>query len=237
MANPYEEYFTSVADAIRARFGLTRKIYLSEFAHIINPDDYQLIEMDAYETYESYMGKVLTATSEAIRSYSGSTTAIYGKDIPNAIRNLVVVNYGSLTYASQSNVTWTSKPSVPSVSISQKSYTLTWEYTWSHSSYDKYKINSVTITPNNSSVYNPAYGSNIKSRPYGNDVVDSLYIRCSYSKTVDLSGLISNMQSWGAPESEILAEMRSELNSQISSVNQLAGTFSFNIGYYGGTYV
>lgn len=237
MANPYEEYFTSVADAIRARFGLTRKIYLSEFAHIINPDKYQLIEMDAYETYESYMGKVLTATSEAIRSYSGSSTLIYGKDIPNAIRNLTLVSYGSYTTASQSNVTWTSKPSMPSVSLSQTSYTLSWEYYWSHSSYDKYKVYTVSITPNNSSIYNPAHGSNIRTRPYGSDVSDSLVIRCSYSKTVDLSGLISNMQSWGAPESEILAEMRSELSSEISSVNNGAGTFSFNIGYYGGTYV
>lgn len=235
MANPYEEYFTSVTDAIRARFGLTRKVYLSEFAHIIN-SSYPLVEMDAYETYDSYIGKVLTMTSEAIRSHSGSSTPIYGKDIPNAIRNLTLVSYGSYTTASQSNVTWTSKPSVPSVSISKTSYTLTWEYYWSHTSYDKYKINSVSITPNNSSIYNPAHGSNIRTRPYGGDVEDSLVIRCAYSKTVDLSSLISNMQSLGVPEGEILGEMQSELNSQISSVNQLAGTFSFSIGYYPGTY-
>ena len=234
MANPYEEYFTSVTDAIRARFGLTRKIYLSEFAHIINPD-YPLIEMDAYETFDSYIGKVLTMTSEAIRSYSGSTTPILGKDILDRIRNLTIINYGSYTTASQSNVTWTSKPSIPSVSISKKSYTLNWEYYWSHTSYDKYKINSVSITPNSSSIYNPAYGSNIRTRPYGGDVEDSLVIRCAYSKTVDLSGLISNMQSLGAPESEILSEIQSELASEISSVNN-GGTFSFSIGYYPGTY-
>ena len=235
MANPYTEYFTDIANAIREKFKITGGLKLSQFANKID-SSFPLIEYTNYDSIQDYIDRVLSATADAIKSQRGNSTALYGREIPDAILNLTIIDYGSYTTASQSNVTWTSKPSVPSVSVSQKSYTLTWEYTWSHSSYDKYKINSVSITPNNSSVYNPAYGSNIKSRPYGGDVSSSLYIRCSYSRTVDLSGLISNMQSLGAPTDEILSEMRSELSSAISSVNSLAGTFSFSIGYYPGTY-
>lgn len=228
--------FTEVANAIRERFGISGLITPLQFGNKINPNT-PVLSIGTNYSFDAVMDMIWDNTADAIKERGGASGLIEPNDMPTVIRNLTIISYGGLTSISQSNVTWTSKPSVPSVSISQKSYTLTWEYTWSHSSYDKYKINSVTITPNNSSVYNPAYGSNIKSRPYGNDVVDSLYIRCSYSRTVDLSGLISNMQSLGAPTDEILSEMRSELSSAISSVNQLAGTFSFSIGYYGGTYV
>lgn len=229
----FTEYFTDIANAIRERFGLSREIYINEFANLINGGS--LIEIDQYDTYYSYIGKVLTATADAIKSYIGSSAPILGADIPKVIRNLKLINYGSLQYATQSNVTWTSKPSVPSVSISKKSYTLTWEYYWSHTSYDSYKIDTVSITPHSTSIYNPA--KNLKDRLYGGDVVDDLEVRCSLTRTIDLSGLINNMQSLGAPESEILAEMSRELNSAIGDVNSLAGTFSFKIGYYGGTYI
>lgn len=236
MANPYTEYFTDIANAIREKFKISGGLKISQFANKID-SSFPIIEYTNFDSMQDYIDRVLSAVADAIRSQRGNSTSLYGREIPDAIRNLRTVSYGSYTTASQSNVTWTSKPSMPSVSLSQTSYTLSWEYYWSHSSYDKYKIYTVSITPNNNSIYNPAHGSNIRTRPYGGDVEDSLVIRCSYSKTVDLSGLISNMQSWGAPESEILAEMQSELSSEISSVNNGAGTFSFNIGYYGGTYI
>jgi hypothetical protein len=186
---------------------------------------------------QDYIDRVLSVVADAIRSQRGNSTALYGREIPDAIRNLRPISYGDYATLGQSNVTWTSKPSMPSVSISQTSYTLSWEYYWSHNSYDKYKVYTVSITPNKSSIYNPAHGSNIKSRPYSSEVTDSLVIWCAYSTTLDLSGLISTMQSLGASDDEILEQMQSELANQISSVNDLGGTFSFNIGYYGGTYI
>lgn len=228
--------FTNVANAIRERFGISGLITPLQFGNKINPST-PVLSIGTNYSFDAVMDMIWDNTANAIKERGGISGLIEPNDMPTVIRNLRILSYGGLTTASQSNVTWTSKPSVPSVSISQKSYTLNWEYYWSHTSYDKYKINSVSITPNNSSVYNPAYGSNIRVRPFGGDVEDSLVIRCAYSRTVDLSGLISNMQSLGAPEGEILGEMQSELYSEISTVNNLAGTFNFTIGYYGGTYV
>ncbi len=227
--------FTNVANAIRERFGISGLITPLQFGNKINPNT-PVLSIGTTYSFDAVMDMIWDNTADAIRERGGISGIIEPNDMPTVIKNLRIISYGGLTTASQSNVTWTSKPSVPSVSISKTSYTLTWEYYWSHSSYDKYKVNSVSITPNNTSVYNPAYSSNIKTRPYGNDISDSLVIRCSYSTTVDLSGLISTLQSYGAPESEILAEMQKELSYEISSVNDLAGTFSFTIGYYGGTY-
>ena len=227
--------FTNVANAIRERFGISGLITPLQFGNKINSNT-PVLSIGTTFSFDVVMDMIWDNTANAIKKRGGISGLIEPNDMPTVIRNLRILSYGSYTTASQSNVTWTSKPSVPSVSISQKSYTLSWEYYWSHSSYDKYDVYTVSITPNKSSIYNPAHGSNIKSRPYGGEVTDSLVIRCAYSKTVDLSGLISNMQSWGASESEILAEMQSELASEISSVNNGAGTFSFNIGYYPGTY-
>ena len=82
MANPYEEYFKSIADAIREKFKISGNIYLSQFANKIN-SSYPLMPMTELDTYDGYIGRVLTATSEAIRSYSGSTTAFTAKTLPS----------------------------------------------------------------------------------------------------------------------------------------------------------
>jgi hypothetical protein len=226
--------FTNIANAIRSRFGISGTITPLQFGNKINPST-PVLSTNSYISFDVAMAMILENTADAIRARGGTSAKIAPNDMPTAIQDIKILQYGDLTTISQNNVTWTSKPSMPTVSTSKTSYTLSWEYYWIHSSYDRYKVNSVTITPNSNSVYNPAFSSNIKNRPYGGDISSSLVLRCSYSKTVNFSGLISNMQ--GAPESEIVAEMESELRSEMSSVNDLGGNFSFSISYYAGTYV
>lgn len=237
MANSYNEYFKSIADAIRERFNTTDVIWLSEFANRIDKD-FPVTPITESDTFQSYIDKVLGDTARAIRKNGNTTQLILGKDIPNAIRSMKAVSYGELQYWGVQQVGWNygTVPSVPSVSISQKVYTLTWEYYASNNAYDKFKIHSVYIGADwsNTSIYNPS--SNVIIKPTEGAEINKMEIKCRLEKRIDLSGLIDAMQSMGAPEGEILGEMQSELNSQISSVNQLAGTFSFSIGYYPGTY-
>lgn len=226
--------FTNIADAIRARFSLSGIITPLQFGNKINSNT-PVLSLNRDISFDVAMAMILENTGDAIRARGGTSGKIEPNDMPTAIRNIKIVEYGSLTTASQSNVAWTDVPSVPSVSLSQSSYTLYFEYYWSHSSYDSYKVNSVTITAGDSTIMNPAYSSNIKSRPFGDSTYDSLVIRCGYSKTVSFSELIQNGASYGMSEDEILEEMRAELQSEINNVKDK--TFSFSISYYPGTYV
>ena len=86
MGNPYTEYFTDIANAIREKFKITGGLKLSQFANKID-SSFPLIEYTNYDSMQDYIDRVLSAVADAIKSQRGNSTALYGREIPDAIRN------------------------------------------------------------------------------------------------------------------------------------------------------
>ena len=222
--------FTNIANAIRSRFGISGTITPLQFGNKINSGT-PVLSISTYDSFDVAMAKILENTGDAIREKGGTSAKIAPNDMPDAIRAIKILQYSSsLSTASQNNVTWTSKPSMPSYNLNTATYTLTASYYWSHSSYDSYKVNSVTITPNDTTIYNP--GNNVTYKPTGGSTYDYIRVRCSRSYTVDFSELLPNQY---LTDDEKLSIMRDELQSAINNFDN--HTFSFSISYYPGTYV
>lgn len=222
--------FKNIADAIRSRFGISGTITPLQFGNKINSGT-PVMSLSTYDSYDVAFSKILENTADAVRSKGGTSGLITANNLPTAIRNIKILQYGGLTTASQSNVGW-SVPSMPSIDTSRTSYSLTFSYSWSHSSYDSYKVNSVSITPGNTTILNPGYSGNIKSKPVGGNTYSSLSIRCSYTSTLNFSSLVGNPY---LTDDEIYNIMYDELQSEINRFK--SQKFSFSINYYPGTYV